>query len=577
MKTNTFVGFASLLLVVVYLLVMRIQPDKDGDMTRFIPDSALMYLEQHNGTLALKEFAESPLGKKFASIDFMVTGREIGMSDSSLATFRDILSAYDLARDEKLVDEIIGKRFGLAILAPVGVETDTTILEFIKANSVVVAEPQHSAKFLEFLGESYTKYGDEFSVTTAQYGNHHIKRIKTNGEAISVVTIDGFFIISLNEIQLRRCIDTFDEELVAVAQNKNYLSIREDFGQPDRFFYLPIESAREFAAKIVTDLSFTQSDLLLKELKTTVGFSAFGYGAWRDSDKVVDKIIVRYDSDQVNSLVRNHLSILPIQSSMMSLTTENPMAYYWSNTFNFNHFLLYFNDSSESDPRIIEFMSRVESITGKSVEEILSLLGDEVSLVLEPGSNANFFPFPLGTFFVKVKAAEELATILDQLIDAYNIPVSTKLYGPVRYTYWTPSPQDGLQPLYGFWNDRFFFGNSSSLLRSVVDKNSVRFSLSDIPAIRRMDPGISEKNNSITYLNDVELIRVFQKLLNLVGTIVGIEDKETANKIRVVIDEIINPLLDGATMFDKSVTRSYFTPEKVVIDSVTNIPPGGIN
>lgn len=282
-------------------------------------------------------------------------------------------------------------------------------------------------------------------------------------------------------------------------------------------------------------------------------------------------MIIRYNSEQVNTLVKNHLATAPTQNSMFSLTTKNPMAYYWSNTFDFSHFLLYFNDNTESDPRVVEFISRVESITGKKIEEILSLLGNQVSLVLEPGSNKNFFPFPLGVFFVDVKETEELGAIFDKLVDAYKIPISTKIFGSVRYSYWTPSPQDGLQPLYGFMSDKFFFGNSSKLLRRITEKNPVDVSLLDNPVLRGMDPGITEKNNSITYFNDLELIRVFKRLLNLLGTIVGIEDSDTAYKVRVISDEIIDPLLDGATMFDRSVTRSYFTPEKVVIDSVTHI------
>ena len=92
-----------------------------------------------------------------------------------------------------------------------------------------------------------------------------------------------------------------------------------------------------------------------------------------------------------------------------------------------------------------------------------------------------------------------------------------------------------------------------------------------------MDPGITEKNNSVTYFNNIELIHVIKRLLNMIGTIIGIEDSATAYKVRIIIDELIDPLLDGATMFDKSVTRSYFTPEKVVIDSVTHISSDAID
>ncbi len=99
------------------------------------------------------------------------------------------------------------------------------------------------------------------------------------------------------------------------------------------------------------------------------------------------------------------------------------------------------------------------------MKKLFALLGEEISLVLEPDPKEEFFSFPLGMFFLRVKNIPELSTVLEKIIAEFNIPVSVKSYGPVRYTYWTPSPQDGLQPLYGFWDDVVFFGNSSRLLK----------------------------------------------------------------------------------------------------------------
>ena len=45
--------------------------------------------------------------------------------------------------------------------------------------------------------------------------------------------------------------------------------------------------------------------------------------------------------------------------------------------------------------------------------------------------------------FLKVKNVPELSSIFEKIIDEYDIPVRVKLSGPVRYTYWTPAPQDG--------------------------------------------------------------------------------------------------------------------------------------
>ena len=108
----------------------------------------------------------------------------------------------------------------------------------------------------------------------------------------------------------------------------------------------------------------------------------------------------------------------------------------------------------------------------------------------------------------------------------------------------------------------------------IVQRKIDDFSLLDNESVQAIDPGLSEKNNSVTYMNNVELITVLQKGLNLVAMTLAIEDRETAYKVQTVIDEVITPLLDGARMYGKSCTRSYFTPEMVIIDSLTTKTTG---
>jgi hypothetical protein len=569
MKSNTYAAFLTLLLIVVYPLVRGIQADGSKDMTRFVPDGTLVYFEQRHASAVLKEFTQSPLGKKFESINFLTTGEKIGLPETTLLALKDVLSFYALIKNNKLFHEILGKKFAVAVLSPVDMNEHTNIKDYIKENAVVVAKACHSVERFEFLGQDYGSYDQIYLVSSVQYGNHRIRRMKMKDQTFSLVTIEGFFVMSINEKQLRRCIDTFDHELPALADNDNFAEIRKNFAMPDRFFYLPVNDARKFVTERVSDRSFTGKELLLKEMATTVGFADFAYGSWNKKKSVIDKVLVQYESDEVNSVVKNHIDAVPSRCSMLSLTTENPMAFYWSNTITINHFLRYIEKSREAEPQLEKFWSNVESVTGRNAEEIFSLLGEEVSLVLEPGPEDKFFSFPLGMFFVRVKNVPELQAIFEKLIDEYDIQVSVRSYGPIRYTFWTPSPQDGLKPLYGFWDDLIFFGNSSRFLKRIVDRKAGDFSLLDNVDVQSLDPGFNKKNNSITYLNNVELIKVLQKWLGLVGMTLAIENKETAYKIQTVLEEIINPLLDGASMYERSCTRSYFTPEMVIIDSIS--------
>lgn len=576
MKTNTTAAFLTMLLVVIYPLVYGIETDGFRDMARFIPENALIYFEQREGTKVLKELTKSQFGKKIETINFIKTGKEIGLPDTALSSLEDVLAFYAFIKENKLVHEVFGKRFAVALLPPIDTQKPANLTDYIQKNTVLVAKPKHSAEGLQFLSESYGRYVQSYSVSSAQYGNHHIKRVQINEQTVSLVIIEGSFVMSRSENQLRRCIDTFDAELPALGKNADFTIVREKFSMPDRFFYLPINEIREFVAETLGELSFTGKDLLLKELATTVGFSNVGYGSWNKKKSVIDKVLVQYNSNEVNNVVKNHIDATPIRSSMLSLATENPMAFYWSNTIKIQHVLGYLERSRAEEPQVEKFWSTLESITGKNSREVFSLLGEEVSLVLEPGPKDTFFSFPLGMVFLQVKNVPECKRILEKIIEEYHIPVSEKSYGEIQYSFWTLSPQDGLQPLYGFWDNLLFFGNSSALLGMIVKRNFEDFTLLDNMNIKTIDPGFSEKNNSVTYLDNVELIKVVQKGLSLVAMTMAIEDKEMAHKVRILIDEIINPLLDGARMYSKSCSRSYFTPEMVIIDSITTKATGTI-
>jgi hypothetical protein len=119
MKSNIYAALLIILLIVIYPFVSGIQDDKSRDMTTFVPDSALAYFEQHHGSLALKEFRESPLGKNFEAIDFLKTGKKIGLTESLLSDVEEILSFYTSAKNNTLLHEILGEMFAVALLSPI--------------------------------------------------------------------------------------------------------------------------------------------------------------------------------------------------------------------------------------------------------------------------------------------------------------------------------------------------------------------------------------------------------------------------------------------------------------------------
>jgi hypothetical protein len=567
MRTNAFIAVATVSLIVTYILVLRIETDMPRNMAEIIPETALVYVEQGEGMAALTKFAGSSFWQQVKSLDFSEITAEFPRHGKSLATLNNFVDFIKTAQDDPLLNELFGKRFALAVLPPPQkAPPSLTFADFLKENMVMVTTNENHKEFPEVLLSVSEQDGSRGNITSRQYGKHRVLRLTTVRKPLFLANLYGFSVLSYNERQLRRCIDTVDGETHAIARNDDFQAVTNNIGAVECFFYLPVANTREFLIPL-----FADNKNILKKLGATDGFSAFGYGRQNHVAGIKEKFVVRYQRANIETPAGNLLDILPIKGSMFSLTTPNPMLYHWSNSADVQRVFTSLVHAAESDSGLMNVVNRLETASGIDIKELLGLFGQESSVIFEAGNGNGPFSAPLGVIFVRVAEQAPLKAALQDLLTSFDIPMHQGQYGGAEYAYWSLSPQDGLCPLYGFWNDLFFFGNSTSLLHRVVDDESKALSLLDNARVQKIDPGIALENNSVTYCNNVQLIDTIKNILNIVGTFAAIEDRQLAKKFRLLTSKVINPLLDGAKMYTASVTRSYFTPELIVIESITNL------
>lgn len=569
MKTSAFLIYASILLVFVYLFTMRIQVDEDPDMARVIPHTALLYLEQQEGAAALQRFAASRFGQQLAAIDFMAVAEEIGLPQGARTVIQQILSTCALAQKDATFQKVLGKKVAVALLPPLD-SADAADVEVARNNAVVVMQPRNPKEWLDFT-EKDRQFGEGTGAAGLQYGTHQIYRIQLGGQPVSLVFLKDFAVFSYNEKQLRRCIDAVDGELPALATVADLQAIRAQLTDPESFVYLPLQTIRPFLLASGEGLAFPGKDLLMRGVRATAGFNGLGYAAWRKAERIEEKIVIRFEEREVDAFAQDYVQTPPVQSAMLSLVSQDPMIYYWSNTLDFHNLSTYIEDEAKQDPRLAEFLRKLQATTGRDVSAALGLLAEEASMIVEQGPRDALFPFPLCICFLRMDKPEEFRSVVDKFLQSYDLPMNEEQYRSAWFRYWSRGPQDGLLPLYGFWQDYFFFGNSTMLLRRVLDSHDNNVSLEKIAAVRRIDPGLAEQNNSATYVNNVQLISMVENFLEVLGTFVAIEDREIAMKIKIVLKKIVNPLLDGAMMYTASASRSHITDHMLIVDSVTDI------
>ncbi len=571
MKTNTAVAYLTCLLVLSYLLVMDIKVDEYGEMSRFVPADTLIYFEQHNGGKALKRFKSSLFGQKISSVDLIEVGKEIGLSDELLSLVESVEIAEKNLDGNQFFYQLLGKRIAIAILPPVGNAAPADLLEYLRENTLIIAEPVHGAAFLGMLAERAAALQESGSFTMAQYGNHQIHRVVQDGNHISYAIIDGCFLISFDERLLRRSLDVFDTPQSSLAFDSEFLKSQQNFQMVERFLYLPVQNATRFVRNLLDRHDVPGEDILNKELKTIEGFSSVAYGTWQKNNIVEDKIVIRYDLQKVNDLVQTHVTILPQKSEMLSLVSSDPILYYWSNTFDFQHFIPYVVHSANRSNKVEAVISNFELVSGRTISEAISLLGDEVSLIVDKSPEGNDFSIPLTLLVVKSSSVKQFETIMKNIMVEYEIPMRTIHYQSAIYSYWKRSFQDGVRFLHGYYGEYFFIGNSTSLLKKVIDVHQSGKGLTTFKKVRPIDPGFKLVNNSITYFNNVEVISILQDVIDFYGAMLAVKNREASLKLRVINEKMLSPLLEGATMYDSSATRSYFIPDGVILESKTHI------
>lgn len=571
MKINTFISIASFLLVFVYLLVFNIDLDEFDDMARFVPDSALLYVEQSNGGESLLRFSKSPLGKAFESIDFSTTGVEIGISEVTQKNIDGLLAVYEKAKENILIHEFLGKKLVISVLSPLNDSEIGDFKKFVENNTVFITEPLHNAQILEFLTEKYLRSEEKKSFTTTQYGNHQIKRIKIGERVLAVVRIDGLFICSFNERQLRLCIDTYDLEGSPLKERAEFSQIKKRAQNSDRLIFLDLENLRHFFGKSFQDKDFYGSTILSTVLKKTESFGGLAQISWPKKMTVESTVIATFDSDKIDRSVGKFLTVPSTYNTMTEYFLPESMVYYWSNTLDVTYLLDYFEAHFASTAQVDIWLSDLKRKTNVDVRNILSLLGGQSTFIALKGVEENFFELPLGLTFFKLKDPAQFTEQFNKLVSSFNVPIISETYLDVTCNYWALSPQEGFFPLYGFLGEYFFIGNSLTLFKKVINSQKTGMSVAKKSRELGINPGFQNRNNSMAYMNNREVLRVLRKTLKMVSTVIAIEDKEVAQKVRILVDKIVSPLLTGAEMYSMSGRRSYFTSDMVVIESITTV------
>lgn len=561
-----------LFVIVVVLGVCFIQPQQSNTISSpaLLPSDTLIYLEQNNGASALANFKKSRLGKSLASIDLPGVLQKTGVHPSYIALVNKVLITINQVQQDALVRTVLGKKLGIALFAPrEWMQKSSSIKEYVESHSLLISMPSINEVKLETLVSTYIK---DITVSTVPYGHYSIRRYILNNSRLSVAFCEGLLLASFEERVIREALDIYDQKSDSLMNYTYFNEFNNELKNAERSLYLEIEGLQGVVESWAKNAPTLWSKELISEFSTLKGVVSISHGTWRDEAELHNKIFIHLNKARMGNQIRELAATQPSMNLSLPFISQDALFYYWSNTLNSRLLWdMYVAESGDDTFEIDYFQKRVEDVTGYSLYEIIQMVSNNVGILVNKNERDRFVPIPDLALIVRLTHPQNIQDVISKTLKNLDIKAQGRTYKGVRYYYWGIYPQESLQPVYSIHRDYLIIANTRDILQEIIDTPITPRRLVESSAFQELDPGFQTRNNSVCYVDHEKLLVHLKELLNWMGTFIAIQDRKASEKTKIIIENMLNPLIDGMGMYKKSATRTYIQGDLVIVESQTQM------
>lgn len=559
-----------LLLAILYLFT-PVFPEKVTHEP-FIHADAPLVLTQHDLIERLNEFKISILGHNIAQLDYHRIGSELGFSGADIEHWEKIAGEIADGYDNPLVQTLVGSEFSLAMW-PLSLNDANDIDEQILGHLLLVSRPGTDARLLDIAARSGIVGGH---TSKLNYGNHTIVRMNLENERrLSMARVKDIIVMSLNEQILRDSLDLYDNKKGGLLDNSEY---RTNIG---RFEGASFIGYVDFAALFGTVSQASQALALEADHTLSVEHRLNQYrsglfGAWRDEGGIVDKAVISFDPDMIDQRTKALLARELSPPSDYRKLSRDTIIYHWTNQFDAGVLLDYFDETADQPggTEQKELLNQIREVTGLSVEQIIDLFGNDLTLAVRGLDPKQLVPLPRFLLSIKCEDTVRLKQVVDTLIAHFDVPVQRKMMGQTELITWGGVVGIGaILPSLLFGPESIIISSNRQQIRRFLGADR-QHSLAETEQFKTMSPQFMQPSHAATYLDFAETTQLLQEMISWGGTMMAIKDRELARKSKILIDELIHPVLDGLAMYAVIGSRKYIEGSNIIYESRTIIEDG---
>ncbi|MBT8361019.1 MAG: DUF3352 domain-containing protein, partial [Deltaproteobacteria bacterium] len=343
-----------------------------------------------------------------------------------------------------------------------------------------------------------------------------------------------------------------------------------DFKQASLSGYINLQKLTENTIDLITQTNHALKDLLVTELIRLQGFETIFFGVWQQNDHIFDKTLITFDREKIREEFKELVDIKPTIADSYHYLSADTIWYYWTNGIQLDSMYKHFKQ--ERDSSEYSLFGELTEVIALDLEDFLSLIDNDFTLAVKNIPEYQFVPAPRLMFAVKLHNVAATKAAIDKLLNHYDVPVRTQTVKNVELTSLGGIISTGeILPSFALFKDYLIISSNIEQIKEFIAGSETIPSLRSSKYFNDINTGLIKKNNSIGYLHFAEVTYMLKELINWGGTIIGIQDREAARKSKIVIDQLINPLLDGLAMYSQIGTRRYIQNNKIYIESTTII------
>lgn len=564
----------SLLVIIIFVLGLYSLEQGSIRVTQpaaFLPADTLLYIEQKNGLEALERFDNSRLGRILGSIDYP---KVLSEADAELQHIEFVEKILDIAgklRGNEVVHALLGKRITLALIGMRKWSPNSdNILDYLKSHLMLISKPGGDKETLQKL---LVKYLSEKKVSLVPYGRYTITRIQIgDNDVIATAYVDGVVLAVLEERVLRESLDLYDKKKGTLKRNLDFINVIRELDGSDRFLYCSVRDLLKVADSLAGRMARETEVTALKELSSVKGVSGFAYGSTRQKKTVKNKVIVRLDQEAMDRRIQKMVSTAASMNDSLPYVARDALLYYWSNSLELQLLWEMYTERVGAESREVTGLQQaVRELSGYEIADLIKMIGSDISVIVHANENEFFVPIPDMALFVKLNDTPSAANAIQQVLKRLDLKLKNGTYKEIEYFSWGLDPNESLQPVYTIHRNYLIVANTLNMLKSIIDTPLNNTRLVASKGFRELDPGFQTLNNSVCYVDHARLLLRLQEFVGWAGTMLAIQDRQAAEKSKALIDNLIDPLFWGLSMYEKSAIRTYVRDGRIYIESQTRI------